>query len=128
MRLLQALGLCVSLLAATGPTFAQEGVPVLTQGEFAMILVQAAEAEGLLPPAATIRDAIALLKDLGLEPEGGWDPQAEMSMEDIRSLLGPEYEADVPLSEMVEALSERIASLLWARTGGAEAVSPIAPS
>jgi len=128
MRLLTAVSLCALLLVVTAQAGAETAQPVLTQGEFAMILVQAAEAEGLLPPAATVRDAIKLLKDLGIEPENGWDPLAEMSMEDIRSMLGPEYEADVPLSQMVEELSERIASLIWAKTGGAEAVSPVAPT
>ena len=74
-----------SAIALEDADVPEEGI---TQGEFALWLVEAAGAEGKLPPAALADDAINLLQKLGVKPKEGWSADKKLTKKDLVEMLG----------------------------------------
>ena len=115
-------------LAVDEASIPTEGV---TQGEFAMWLVEAAGAEGKLPPAALAQDAIQLLSDLGIKPKDGWDADKKLTQKDLADMLGlSEKEAQGKswadlVQELVQNVTDTIAQIsATSQAGVSPSVSP----
>ncbi len=67
-----------------------EDIPAegITQGEFALWVVEAAGVEGKLPPAALASDAVKFLQNLGVKPKDGWDSEKKLTSKDLVEMLG----------------------------------------
>jgi hypothetical protein len=104
----------------------QEG---MTQGDFAMWLVQAINAQSKLPPAAQAEDAIKFLTELGSIPEGGWQKDEPMTKELLASLLeDPEEGANLSWDDLVDEVRERIQEIFDERKLGVFRVLSATPS
>ena len=116
------------LVFDSGPSAAklipQEG---MTQGEFAVFLVKVLDAEGFLPEAAVINDAIVFLENLGVEPPDGWDADKVLVKDDLVYMLGLEKAGKLTFTELLEMLKKRLREMLWARTGLRQSISPVSP-
>ncbi len=103
-----ALSICVFMSA---PVFSAEEISEgMNQGDFAMLLIKELGAEGLLPTAATINDAFALLEKLGAAPTDGWDAEAVITADDLAAILGEG--ATGSFDELLAKLKTRLADIL----------------
>lgn len=102
-------------LLMTVPATSQAQVELkegMSQGDFALWLVNAIGAAGKLPPAATGEDAIAFLSGLGVIPEGGWQKDEAVSNELLASLLeDPDSATGLSFDELVEKVRTRVQQL-----------------
>ena len=106
MARIAGLAAVVALVAGLSVTgYAAEG-EVPTQGEFALSLVEDVGGQTMmsvdLPPQLA---AIRLLSDLGVMPEGGWDPDAPLTREVLLSILDVEEDEDLSLTELMDKVS-----------------------
>ncbi len=136
MKSMQVLGLSVVVLAllsfASPMAFALEDSDIpaegITQGEFAMWLVEAAGAEGSLPQAALQQDAINFLTNLGIEPKDGWESDKTLTKENIAEMLGltTEQASGKSWSELIKDAVQNLTNTLnsMATTNAAAQVSP----
>ncbi len=99
----------------------------MTQGDFAMFLVEVLDAQGFLPKAAVVNDAIVFLENLGVEPPDGWDADKVLVRDDLVYMLGLEKAGNLTFAELLEMLKKRLWEMLWARTGLRQSVSPVSP-
>ncbi len=109
-----ALALFIGLFI-TQPAFSAEEISEgMNQGDFAMLLIKELGAEGLLPPAATINDAFALLEELGAVPVDGWDAEDDIDKNDLAEMLGlSEEEAFGSFDDLLRKLKDRLTDILW---------------
>jgi hypothetical protein len=85
----------------------------MNQGDFAMALVKALEAEGLLPPGATEKDYFKFLEQLGVMPPNGWDAEGVITKEDLIKMLGlTGEEAADAVEKSFEELADELVSAL----------------
>ena len=127
------LFLSTILLPLTGMAAENPGVPAegVTQGDFAMWLVDAAGLQGQLPPAALNSDAINLLSNLGIAPKDGWDADKKLTRDDILEMLGVSKDQAAKLSEksweeLIEMLVENVINVASqvSTTASSSSVSP----
>ena len=95
----------------------------MTQGDFALWLVQAIGGLQKLPPGANGEEAIQFLSGapdlrsgqssgLGIIPDGGWQKDEPMTKELLASLLeDPEEGANLSWDDLVKKVTERIQKL-----------------
>jgi len=101
----------------------------MTQGDFALWLVQAIGAQAKLPPAGGADDAIYFLTQLGAVPEGGWQKDDEMTTEALADLLGDEDSANLSWDDLVEKVRDHIQEIFDERKLGTfRALSPATAS
>ena len=81
----------------------------MTQGEFAIWLVKEAGAIRQLPAAASAQDAIDFLRNLGVVPSEGWDPDKEVNEAFLKSFLD-EKDATGTFDELVQKIQDQVAS------------------
>ena len=93
----------------------QEG---MSQGDFALWLVKAIDAQTKLPPAATGEDAVAFLTKLGIIPEGGWQKDETITNELLTSLLDGEEGTGQSFDELVEKVREHVKNAFNQKTLG----------
>ena len=94
----------------------QEG---MTQGNFALWMVNAIGAMSKLPPAATSEDAIKFLTGLGFVPEGGWQKGEPMTKEALASLLEEgEDVSNLSWDDLVQKVWNRIQAIFDERRLG----------
>lgn len=140
----------VSALFLAFPNLIHAEIPELkegmTQGDFALWMVQAIGALQKLPPGATAEEAIAFLggepdprsgqpasglaMGMGIIPEGGWQKDEPMTKELLAGLLeDPEEGANLSWEELVEKVQARIQKLFdERRLGTFRAMSSGTPS
>lgn len=120
----------VSFLALPLSSMAQvEFKEGMTQGDFALWLVEAIGAQTKLPPAATGEDAIAFLTQLGSIPEGGWQKDEAMSAEALASLLEkPEEGANLSFEELAGKVRDYVQKIFNERKQGVFRVLSPTPS
>jgi hypothetical protein len=125
---LAAVTVMLSLVVFSAGVQADEPTEGMTQGEFAMWLVEEAGLQGQLPPAALQSDAMTLLSNLGIQPEGGWNADAEITTGDLAYMLGiSESEAaGQSLAELAEALVDAVVTA--AAQAGATSVGGTSPT
>ena len=85
--------------------------PDMTQGQFALWLVQAIGAMDKLPPAATADDAINFLLQLGVYPEGGWKKDSIINNEFLASLLGDDSLSSLSFEELIDRIVDQVEGL-----------------
>ncbi len=133
IRLLSVLFVAFSVFAiitTSASALDDSDIPAegITQGEFAMWLVEAAGAEGSLPQAALQQDAINFLTNLGIEPKDGWDADKTLTKENLAEMLGltPEQASGKSWSELIKDLVQNLINILnsMAATNAAAQVSP----
>lgn len=101
----------------------------MTQGDFALWLVDAIGAKSKLPPAADAKDAVDFLTQLGSIPEGGWQKDEPMTKELLASLLeDPEEGAGMSWDELVDSVRKRIQEIFDERKLGVFRVLSPTPS
>lgn len=101
----------------------------MTQGDFALWLVNAVGAMSKLPPAATSEDAINFLTQLGTVPEEGWQKNELLTNEVLASLLeDPEEGANLSFEELVDKVRARIQNIFEERRLGTFRVLAPTPS
>ena len=83
----------------------------MTQGQFALWLVQAIGALDKLPPAATADDAVDFLLQLGVYPEGGWKKDEKISTEFLASLLGDDSLSSLSFEELLKRVLDHVQTL-----------------
>lgn len=93
----------------------QEG---MSQGDFALWIVKAIDAQSKLPPAATGEDAIAFLTKLGIIPEGGWQKDETITNELLTSLLDGEEGSGLNFNELVEKVQDHVKNVFNQKTLG----------
>jgi len=101
-----------SAVAQAAPT---EG---MAQGDFAIWLVKAIGAMGKLPSGANAQDAITFLTDLGMVPQGGWNPDGKVTKDFLASLLDlTEQEKNALMQDPqgFDKLSQKVYNLLQSR-------------
>jgi len=99
----------------------------MTQGQFAIFLVKALDAQGFLPEAAVVNDYITFFENLGVEPLGGWDADKAITKDDLVYMLGLKKAGKLTFAELLKMLKARLEELLWARTGLRQSISPVSP-
>lgn len=132
-RQIVSMGLltCLALFLALPATLhaAIELADGMSQGDFALWLVDAIGAKSKLPPAADGQDAIDFLTKLGSIPEGGWQKKEPMTKELLSSLLEkPEDGANLNWDDLVKKVRERIQGLFDNRKLGVFRVFSATPS
>lgn len=112
----------------------------MTQGDFALWMVQAIGALGKLPPGAKGDDAIKFLggnidprsgqsSGLGIIPEGGWQKDDPMTKELLTGLLeDPKDGAGLSWDDLVDKVRKRIQSIFDNRKLGVFRVTAATPS
>ena len=141
MKLVRAMGVAVlSVLFFSGVyvpssnALDQESIPAegITQGEFAIWLVEAAGAEGKLPPAALADDAIKFLTNLGFQPADGWNADKKLTRKELLQILGiSESEAaDKTWAELVEMVVDKVSAAIESAvaTSGSSVTPTVSPS
>ncbi|MBI5115661.1 hypothetical protein HZA56_04260 [Candidatus Poribacteria bacterium] len=99
-----ALLVCMSTSLTVRPSVAAE--EIVTQGGYAVALAQKLGiAEG-----PTVKDAIGKLKEMGIEPDGGWKPDAEMTPDVVLQLY--KQMADAAENGKLELTVEKIQAIL----------------
>lgn len=81
----------------------------MTQGEFALWLIEEAGGLRLLPTAANGQDAINFLIGIGIIPEGGWHADELVTDDFLRSFFGAEGEG-LSREQIIDRLQELIQS------------------
>lgn len=102
----------------------------MTQGDFALWLVDAIGGLSKLPPAAQGEDAIKFLTDqLGIAPEGGWKKDDPMTKELLASLLEkPEEGANMSWDDLVKKVQEHVGAIFDKTKQGVFRVLAATPS
>ncbi len=113
-------------------TLAEKGfVEGMTQAKFARLLVKEVHAEGFLPAASTINDIFKFWEGIGVVPPKGWNAGAEITSDDLISMLGQKAEEvkDLSFDGLLKRLIQKLKDLLADRsTVKGVSVSPLAPS
>jgi len=78
----------------------------MTQGQFAIWLVNAIGASDKLPAAPSEEDAIDLLKKLNIIPTDGWSKNTVITKQFLASLLGDESAANLDFKELIARIQE----------------------
>ncbi len=118
------VGLTLSSSLSFAKVAPKEG---MTQGEFAVFLVEVLDAQGFLPEAAVVNDDIVFLEGLGIEPPGGWEADKVLTRDDLVYMLGLKKAGKLTFAELLDMLKARLEELLWARTGFRQSISPVSP-
>jgi hypothetical protein len=101
----------------------------MNQGDFAKVLIEKLEAQGMLPPAASVRDYFRLLEKLGCVPAKGWDEEGTIDKDFLIDLLGGGKDLqDMEFDALLDTLMNKLADRLWSL--GIRSVAPqtISPS
>lgn len=122
-KVIVSLGIFIFVLGLfiTLPATSQAQVELkegMTQGDFALWLVQAIGAQAKLPPAAGADDAIYFVTQLGAVPETGWQKDEEMTSQALADLLGDEESANLSWDELVEKVRNHIQEIFDERKLG----------
>lgn len=114
------------IIGATPVRAEEEFSEMMSQVEFAKMLVKTIGAEGYLPPAAVENDYFVFLTELGIIPPEGWDPEGVIIDEDLIAILNLSLEEakDLSFADLVDRLKERLARLVVTRGRFKHSVSP----
>ena len=78
----------------------------MTQGQFALWLVNAIGASSKLSAAPTEQEAIDFLKKLNIIPEDGWDKDTVITKAFLASLLGDDSAANLDFKDLIAKVRE----------------------
>lgn len=100
------IGLAAILACFISISSATAAIPDLsesmTQGQFALWLVNAIGASSKLSAAPTEQEAIDFLKKLNVIPTDGWDKDTVISKKFLASLLGDDGAANLDFKELID--------------------------
>lgn len=103
----------------------------MTHAKFARLLVKELHAEGFLPAAGTINDIFKFWEGIGVVPPKGWNAGAEITSDDLISMLGLKAEEvkDLSFEGLLKRLIQKLKDVLANKsTVKSISVSPLAPA
>ncbi len=112
VRVLRTVLALACLVAFMAQTAAAADVK-WTHCKFAVWLVKKANAEYLLPAAATCKDYFDLLRRNGIEPPGGWVAEKIITVADLEAMLGLKPGSGKSLDELMKMLGDSLSDLLY---------------
>ncbi len=112
LKLTVALIMLVSLVsgvatAAATPELSEK----MTQGQFAVWLVQAIGASSKLSAAPSEQQAIDFLTKLNIQPKDGWSKNTVLTKQFLASLLGDDSAANLDFKALVARLRDYVSNL-----------------
>jgi len=82
----------------------------MTQGQFALWLVEAIGASSKLTAAPAEQDAIDFLMKLNVQPKEGWKKNTAISKQFLASLLGDDSAASLNFNDLIQRVRDYVNS------------------
>ena len=101
----------VCLVATSAMAAVPELSEKMTQGQFALWLVNAVGASSKLPAIPTEQDAVDFLMKLNISPKDGWKKNAPITKEFLASLLGDDNASKMDFNDLVAKVRDHAMSL-----------------